>query len=227
MKARILWIGNKRADGPPFVTELQKKDFDITVVPSGPQAIKSVAIFQPDMIVVNSASLHRNGKIICRSLKKKLNSLPIVLITKPGEVDPKDECANLILELPFTARKLLNRIGPYIPERVVPAIPSDEKNMIHVGHLRLDLKRRQVRSPGKKERLTPRLAHLLQVLMEHPGEVMKREQLFREVWNTEYTGDTRTLDVHISWLRKAIEEDPRKPRFLKTIRRIGYRLDAS
>jgi DNA-binding response OmpR family regulator len=61
--------------------------------------------------------------------------------------------------------------------------------------------------------------------MQRAGEVIDRKQLFREVWNTNYTGDTRTLDVHISWLREAIEEDPRKPRFLKTIRGLGYRLD--
>jgi DNA-binding response OmpR family regulator len=61
--------------------------------------------------------------------------------------------------------------------------------------------------------------------MDHSGEALEREQLFREVWKTEYTGDTRTLDVHISWLRQAIEEDPRNPQFLKTIRGVGYRLD--
>ena len=61
--------------------------------------------------------------------------------------------------------------------------------------------------------------------MEHHGEVVEREQLFKEVWETDYTGDTRTLDVHISWLRRAIELDPLKPKFLKTIRGVGYRLD--
>jgi DNA-binding response OmpR family regulator len=89
----------------------------------------------------------------------------------------------------------------------------------------LDLERKRVRCQGKEARLTPRMTHLLQVLMRHPGEVLEREQLFREVWKTEYMGDTRTLDVHISWLREAIEEDPHKPHLLKTIRGVGYRLD--
>ena len=61
--------------------------------------------------------------------------------------------------------------------------------------------------------------------MEHHGEVVERENLFKQVWETDYTGDTRTLDVHISWLRRAIELDPLKPKFLKTIRGVGYRLD--
>jgi DNA-binding response OmpR family regulator len=78
---------------------------------------------------------------------------------------------------------------------------------------------------GKEERLTPRLTSLLHLFMLHPGEVLERDDIFRQVWKTEYIDDTRTLDVHVSWLRQAIEEDPRKPRFLKTIRGVGYRLD--
>ena len=68
-----------------------------------------------------------------------------------------------------------------------------------------------MRCQGREARLTPRLTHLLQVLMEHAGEVIERQQLFEEVWETDYTADTRTLDVHISWLREALEEDPRHP----------------
>jgi len=69
------------------------------------------------------------------------------------------------------------------------------------------------------------MTHLLQVLLQHAGEAVERQKLFSEVWDTKYTVDTRTLDVHISWLREALEEDPRRPQFLKTIRGIGYRLD--
>jgi DNA-binding response OmpR family regulator len=82
-----------------------------------------------------------------------------------------------------------------------------------------------VRCQGRETHLTPRLVELLQILMQHPGEVIERDGLFRQVWKTEYTRDTRTLDVHISWLRRVLEADPRRPRFLKTIRGVGYRLD--
>jgi len=74
--------------------------------------------------------------------------------------------------------------------------------------------------------LTPLTAALLKELMAHAGEVVPRERLFCRIWQTDYTGDTRTLDVHISWLRKAIEKDPRRPRLIRTIRGVGYRLDA-
>jgi len=98
---------------------------------------------------------------------------------------------------------------------------SDE----HVGPIRLDLEKRRVRCMGKSTKLTPRLVTLLQLLMEKHGEVVEREPLFKKAWETNYTGDTRTLDVHISWLRQAIELDPDNPKLLKTIRGVGYRLD--
>lgn len=77
----------------------------------------------------------------------------------------------------------------------------------------------------KQVQLTPRLAGIFKILMEHPGEVIEREALFRQAWETDYTGDTRSLDVHMSWLRLALEENPRHPRYIKTIRGVGYRLD--
>ncbi len=82
-----------------------------------------------------------------------------------------------------------------------------------------------MRCEGKQARLTPRLVILLKTLMERPGEVIERNTLFRMVWETAYTADTRTLDVHVSWLREALEDDPRHPRFVKTVRGVGYRLD--
>ncbi len=97
--------------------------------------------------------------------------------------------------------------------------------MLHVGPIRLDLENKQLRCQGRETKLTPRLVLLLKILMKHPGEVLEREHLFKEVWSTDYTEDTRTLDVHISWLRRALEDDPRNPKFLKTVRSVGYRLD--
>jgi DNA-binding response OmpR family regulator len=87
------------------------------------------------------------------------------------------------------------------------------------------LENRQVRYQGKKTKLTPRLVRLLKMLIDNKGEVVEREELFKKVWRTNYTGDTRTLDVHISWLRQVLEKDPRKPKILKTNRGVGYLLD--
>jgi DNA-binding response OmpR family regulator len=217
MKARILWIEGKRADSPSFIPALRKKELTIEVAPTGNEALEKVGSFDPNLIVVNAASLRSNGKRICKTLRERCGSLPILLITLEDEGKAKDTYANTVLTLPFTTRKLINRISNYIP--------GDETNFLVAGPIRLDQERKQVHCLNKEARLTPRLMHLLRIFMQHPNVVLEREQLFREVWSTQYTEDTRTLDVHISWLRQAIEADPRKPQFLKTIRRLGYRLD--
>lgn len=218
MKGRILWIEGKRADNLSFIPILRKKDFLVETVPTGAAALSRITDFNPDLVVVNASSLRTNGKRICCDLHQKHNDLPILLILGSEQSAGSDVCANTVLALPFTQRKLVNRI--------MHLLPGDGKNLIHVGDIRLDLERKRVRCQDRETRLTPRLAQLLQILLQHAGEVVERENLFRETWKTEYIGDTRTLDVHISWLRQAIEEDPHKPKYLKTFRGVGYRLDA-
>ncbi|OGO41966.1 MAG: hypothetical protein A2W36_00065 [Chloroflexi bacterium RBG_16_58_14] len=217
MKARLLWIEGKRADSPSFVPSLRKKEYLIEVVPTGSAALERLLDYDPDLAVINASSLRTSGKHICHELHEKAPSLPILVILSATQTLTYASSASVVLSMPFTARKLINRINRLLP--------GDGDNLLHVGHFRLDLERKRVRCLGRETRLTPRMARLLQVLMQHPGMVVERAKLFREVWSTEYTGDTRTLDVHISWLRETLEEDPRKPQFLKTIRGVGYRLD--
>lgn len=215
--SKILWIEGKRAESPPFVPNLRKKGYSIEMVSTGSEAYTRLADFNPDLVVVNAASMRTSGKRICRSLRDKAKNTPVLVITDPSLLISEDICANVVLVLPFTSRKLINRIKPLLP--------GDRDDVYRVGSIGLDMQRKVVRCQNREATLTPRLAQLLMLLMQNHGEAMEREKLFREVWNTEYTGDTRTLDVHISWLRQAIEEDPRQPRYLKTIRGVGYRLD--
>jgi DNA-binding response OmpR family regulator len=217
MRATILWIEGKRADSPSFIPGLRKKGYVIESVPTGKAALARMRDADPDIVVVNAASMRTSGKRICQSIHAQMPDLPILVIASPDHPLINGECTSVILNLPFTIRKLVNRI--------VPLLPAEEENLVEAGPIKLDVERNQVQCEEKEARLTPRLVSLLKILMRHPGEVLEREDLFRKVWNTEYTGDTRTLDVHISWLRRAIEEDPRSPRFLKTIRGVGYRLD--
>ena len=214
--AIILIVEGRHTDIPSFAADLQKKGFDVESVKSGSDAISRLKKVSPDLIVVNAASLRSSGIRICQSLRTKNRKLPIILVLEKDKTVSK-EAADVILNLPFTVQKLSNRIKPLLP--------SDGKNVVHAGPIQLDTERRRVRCLGKSTKLTPRLVALLQILMDHHGEVVEREHLFKQVWETDYTGDTRTLDVHISWLRRAIEVDPLKPKFLKTIRGVGYRLD--
>ncbi|KAA3645810.1 MAG: DNA-binding response regulator [Chloroflexi bacterium] len=216
--AKILWVEGRWKSNPDFIPNLRKKGFAVEIVSSGKEALAQVGNKEPDVIVVDAASFHSSGKRICRTLREQVNGMPIMLISDPERpVANDDDCANVILELPFTSRKLVNRINPLLP--------IESKKITKAGPIRLDTKRKQVTCFGKKTTLTPRLIRLLRMLIKHKGEVVEREELFKKVWATNYTGDTRTLDVHISWLRQAIEKDPRKPELLKTIRGVGYRLD--
>jgi len=213
----LLVIEGKHADYPAFVPALRRKGFVVESASNGSEALaRLIGGLIPDVVVVNAASLRASGKRICQSLRDKAPGLPILLILDSDrEVEKMD--ADIVLSLPFTAQKLVNRIRHLLP--------GDGKSNIHAGPVRLDVEKRIVRCVGKQTRLTPRLMRLLKTLIEHPGDVLERKALFSQVWETDYTDDTRTLDVHISWLRRAIEVDPKEPKLLKTIRGVGYRLD--
>jgi len=217
-KAKILWIEGRRVTNPSFVPVLRKKGFEVEKVSTGKAALERVVKEDHDLVVVDAASMRTSGKRICTALKERVNGLPIMLIAdSETDVAARRQHANVVLNLPFTARKLINRMRPLLPD--------DEDSMLKAGPIWLDLDSRQVRCHGKKSALTPRMVRLLRMLIDHKGEVVDREELFKKVWRTDYTGDTRTLDVHISWLRRALEKNPRKPQLLKTIRGVGYRLD--
>lgn len=216
-KTTILIIEGRHAEIPSFATGLQKKGFDILPVQSGAQAIAQIKQkSNTSLVVINAASLRSTGIRICSSIRKKSPKLPIILILEEEKKISKD-LADSVLALPFTVQKLVNRIKALMP--------SDGKNVVTAGPIQLDLEHKRVKCLSKSTKLTPRLITLLQILMDKHGEVVEREALFKKVWETNYTGDTRTLDVHISWLRRAIELDPNNPKFLKTIRGVGYRLD--
>ena len=212
----LLVIEGRHAEIPSFAPELQKKGFDIRSFQNGSQAVAKLKQINPSLIVINAASIRSTGIRICNSVRKKDPKLPIILILEKEKPIDK-EIAETVLALPFTVQKLVNRIKALLP--------SDGNNVVTAGPIQLDLEHKRVKCLGKNAKLTPRLITLLQILMDKHGEVVEREALFKKVWETNYTGDTRTLDVHISWLRRAIELDPNNPKFLKTIRGVGYRLD--
>ena len=216
MTDSLLVVEGRHADVPSFAAELQKKGFEVHAVKNGGTAVSRLERLNPSLVVVNAASLRSTGLRICRSIRGKNAKYPIVLVLAKEARVSKD-VADAVLVLPFTAQKLANRIKPLLP--------GDGKNVVHVGPLRLDVEQRRVKCLGKNSKLTPRMVTLLHLLMDKHGEVVERDALFKKVWETNYTGDTRTLDVHVSWLRRAIELDPLKPKFLKTIRGVGYRLD--
>lgn len=218
LPAKILVIEGNRVEHGSFIDGLRKKGFVVVSATNGANALSLVKEFNPEVVVIDAPSLRTNGKRICQSLRKEDPKLAVILIIEGSQPSPSPVDANEILTLPFTAQKLANRIRSLLPE--------GGRNVLSAGPVKLYLDQNLLRCLNKRAVLTPRLVIILKLLLEHRGEVIERETLFKKAWETDYTGDTRSLDVHISWLRRALETDPRNPKFLKTIRGVGYRLDA-
>jgi DNA-binding response OmpR family regulator len=217
VKANILLIEGKRAEHPSFFMGLTRKGFHVESVSSGSNALDRLSEKLPHLALVDAASMRTSGRRICQSIRRIAPKVPIVLVVEKDPVDIGSFGADVVLAQPFTLQKLLNRIRPLLP--------AEDANLLVAGPLELDMEQRWVRCQERQTSLTPRLVNLLHLLIKRKGEVIDRRELFRLVWDTGYTGDTRTLDVHISWLRQAVEEDPRHPRLIKTVRGVGYRLD--
>ena len=217
MKPRVLIVEGKRTDHPSFAAGLAKKGCLVESVLSGSAAIERLNVIVPDLVIIDASSMRTSGKRICQSLHEKQPYLPVILVIDSSG-DPNDHYgSNSVLVLPFTMQKLLNRVKHLLP--------VNNNGGMQAGPFTLDMEQRRVIMDDKQVQLTPRLAGIFKILMEHPGEVIEREALFRQAWETDYTGDTRSLDVHMSWLRQTLEENPRHPRYIKTIRGVGYRLD--
>lgn len=210
MPAKLLWIERNDVSAQ-LLLGLRKRGYQVTTVPTGKEALECVPGLKPDLLVVQAASLRSSGARLVKNLRS--TRLPVLLITDKNHRPPA-ESADDVLVLPFTLRKLLNRVRK---------LAETSKQRLSRGPLVLDLEYHYVLCNGARIELTPRTLRLLQLLMEHAGEVLERERLYRTVWETDYMGDTRSLDVHISWLRRALGAS--HGHLLKTIRGVGYRLD--
>lgn len=215
----ILLIERAGRQIPTFATALSRKGFEVEVFSTGRLALAHACQSRPVLVVLNAASLGSNGMRICRSLHESLDGVPIIHIFPDGAsaLDSKDSPAEITLVMPFTARKLINRIKRLLP--------GARKDAVQVGPIRLASKVRIVEAHGREKRLTPKTAHLLNVFLQNPGKTLDRAYLMRRVWNTDYVGDTRTLDVHMRWVREAVEVDPKSPRYIVTVRGVGYRFE--
>jgi DNA-binding response OmpR family regulator len=210
----ILLIEKESSRAPTFAAALQRKGYAVHVAPTGTAALHSACT--PALVILNAASLGSSGVRICRSLRQKV-AAPIIhiLVGQPRIPSAGEPSADIHLMLPFTPRKLINCI-----KRLMPIAPRD---LIAAGPIAFAPEARVVQAHGRETRLTPRTASLLQVFLSHPGETLDRGYLMRQVWKTDYVGDTRTLDVHVRWVREAIEVEPASPRHLLTQRGVGYR----
>ena len=151
---------------------------------------------------------------MCHNLRKRVPATPRILLTAAQHVSRVYGAANTVLAPPFTTRKLRNRVHNLLPPEL--------GKWREIGPTRFNQSHRWVVCNGRDTRLTKIGARLLMVFLDDPNTMLSRAYLMKHVWETDYIGDTRTLDVHISWLRRAIEADPRQPQLLQTVRGSGY-----
>ncbi len=197
---------------------LEGRGYQVVRASNSKEALSRMRTDAPALAVVNSTSLHMDGVRLCLDLKDSSEDLPVIIIVRAGSDPEKITCADLVLVRPFTGRKLLNRIMRMLPDSV--------GDVLRVGNFTLNPESRSLRVGKTEYHLTPMKARLLEAFMRQPGEVLSREYLMKHVWRTDYLGDTRTVEVHIRWLREIIEADANHPLYLQTIRGIGYRFNA-
>lgn len=196
---------------------LVKEGYQVQVFHSTRQAAEWAGQQKPDLIIFDAASMAGKEGSECHRLRTLVGDTPIIHTRPVGERKDESAQADVYLVHPFTSRKVLNRVRALLP--------SDQysQEIIRAGELTLFRGKPSV-SVGQsgERRLTPKQAKLLETFLRHPNQVLDRRQLMKDVWDTDYIGDTRTLDVHIRWLREAIEEDPGLPKRIITIRGVGY-----
>jgi len=199
-----------------FAPALVRRKYEVVRVTTTRQAIKQARLTRPDLIVLDSTTQRIDGIRICRDLRAQLKDAIILLLLQADIKTESAADADFILHEPFTPRKLLNRIARMLP--------GEQQDILQVGEITLNLTNRCVRTGKQEYQLTPKQSQLLALFMRQPDEVVSRRVLMKNVWDTDYMGDTRTLDVHIRWLREIIEADPSQPCNLVTVRGVGYKL---
>ncbi len=216
-KQSILLVEGFRIGESSLAYSLQKADFEVELVSTGRQGLEWVQKHTPDLVVYNASSMRSSGTRTCRRLRGVLGSVPIIHCRLEGHAVDPSILADVYLEQPFTGRKLLNRVRDLMP------IDLYKEEIIRYGNILLYRSKRAVDIAEKGEqRLTPKLAQLLEEFLRHPNELVNRSQLMHNVWHTDYIGDTRTLDVHVRWVRECIEENPSNPILLRTVRGKGF-----
>jgi DNA-binding response OmpR family regulator len=212
-KPHILLVERRRSAHKSFVEPLKKR-YDITIVNSGTQALTSAPGLRPAAVIVDAISMNSPGDRIVRALKDGQPAPVIHLVERPLRSE-----ADVVLIGPVTSRRLLMTLDRLI------APSRNAADALVVGPFRMDVARRVLVVSGQEHQLTPKLAQLVEVFLRNPGATLARKQLMERVWQTDYLGDTRTLDVHVRWIRRIIESDPAQPQYLRTVRGIGYRLE--
>ncbi|SFI82228.1 response regulator transcription factor [Thermoflavimicrobium dichotomicum] len=211
---------------------LEKEGFSVESAFDGEMALNMIENQVPDLIILDLMLPKVDGLEVCRRVRNKQKHIPILMLTaKSDEFDKVlglELGADDYLTKPFSPRELTARVKAILRrmEALKEREESEEtKTELRVGDLIIDPEGYEVMKHGKVIDLTPKEFELLLYMVNHRGKVLSRDQLLNAVWNYDYIGDSRIVDVHVSHLRDKIEEDSRNPAYIKTVRGIGYKFE--
>jgi two-component system response regulator ResD len=226
MSDRILVVEDEAIVAEVVERFLRREGYETMVVGDGRQALNALGNFIPDLIVLDLMLPEVDGLEVCRQVRSR-GETPIIMLTARGEETDKVLGLGLgaddYVTKPFSPRELAARVQAVL--RRAKALPANDAETLRFGALRLSGRTRVVDREGVDLRLTAREFDLLIFLARHAGQVFSREQLMDAVWDYDFAGDSGTVTVHMRRLREKIEEDPSRPRYLKTVWGVGYKFE--
>ncbi|GLU47406.1 response regulator transcription factor [Nocardiopsis ansamitocini] len=223
---RVLVVEDEESYSDALSYMLRKEGFEVAVAPTGTVALETFDRTGADLVLLDLMLPGLSGTEVCRTLRQKSNVPVIMLTAKDSEIDKVvglELGADDYVTKPFSSRELVARIRAVLRRRGEdePLTPAT----LEAGPVRMDVERHVVTVRGTSVQLPLKEFELLEVLLRNAGRVLTRPQLIDRVWGADYVGDTKTLDVHVKRLRAKIEDDPGNPKFIVTVRGLGYKFE--
>ena len=227
-RKRVLLVEDEESITAPLREALAREGLDADVARTAAEALELAGRVDPDIVLLDLMLPDGSGFDVCRELRRT-SRVPIILLTaKDAELDRVlglELGADDYVTKPFSAREVVARIRAVL-RRAEPRPAAEDDGPIAIGELRVDPGSRIATVGGRTLELSRKEFEVLELLAREAGRVVSRERLLEEVWDTNWFGSTKTLDVHVSGLRRKLGDDPSSPRYLHTVRGVGFRLAA-
>lgn len=233
MSKKVLVVDDEQSILTLLQYNLEQAGFEVITASDGEEAIEVAEQEKPNLIVLDLMLPKLDGIEVCKLLRQRKMNVPILMLTaKDDELDKilgLELGADDYMTKPFSPREVIARVKAILRrsniQQEAVQVEEDEDEVIKIVELVIYPEKYETYFQNKKLELTPKEFELLLYLAKNKGRVHTRDQLLSSVWNYDFAGDTRIVDVHISHLREKIEQDTRKPRYIKTIRGLGYKFE--